>query len=97
MTTRTRPAENLANVTMIGKTNIDGRVEQVKVFVADGRARVYAAERRDVVLRQEADVSGVRRESGALVVDTAAGEQWRFRPAGCGCGSPLKSFKAPAA
>lgn len=97
MTTRTRQPEQLNAVTMIARTTTNGRVEQVKVFVADGRVRVYAAERRDIVLRREAAITAARREAGVLVVDTAEGEQLRFRPAGCGCGSPLKSFRAPPA
>lgn len=83
-------------VDMLARTTWSKRTELARVVVRGGRARVWVARGRSVELRDETDVTAVRREGRAVVVETAAGEEWRLVAAGCGCGSLLKSFRPPA-
>lgn len=82
-------------VNVLTKTTWRDRTELARVVVVGDKAQVWAADGRQVVLRQEAAVAAVRREGRAVIVETADGETWTLVSAGCGCGSPLRTFRPP--
>lgn len=75
-----------------------GRIKDARLYVRDGRAMVFVARGREVIVALES--SGVtetarstsRREP--FVVRFEDGGIWEAtRAGGCGCGSPLKKFR----
>jgi hypothetical protein len=82
-------------VNVLTKTTWRDRTELARVVVAGDKAQVWAADGRQVVLRQEATVKAYSLDGRATVIETTDGETWRLVPAGCGCGSPLRAFRPP--
>lgn len=81
-------------VNMLAKTTWSERTELARVVVRGDKAQVWVQRGQDVVKRDEATVTALRREGRAVIVETDQGE-WRLVAAGCGCGSKLKNFRPP--
>lgn len=75
-----------------------GRIKDARLYVRDGRAMVFAAKGREVIVAMEAtgvvETTRPQFRKQPFVVRFEDGGIWEAtRAGGCGCGSPLKKFQ----
>jgi hypothetical protein len=72
----------------------DGEIRRARVYVKDGRARVFTAGKGGIELARDVEVTDFQagRTRGPHTIESSLGTWTVTKDSGCGCGNPLKRF-----